>query len=144
MPLRHIQRTVRDAGAVERLRYARALGLGTRLGLLALVAGFLAYAAGWPEVRVGLHESPRLWALAASDYLHATGMHGAWGWLAALGAGDALPLLGIAALAAVPFGALLALIPHYARRRDWIYLSITALQIAVLALAASGVLVAGH
>jgi len=131
-------------GSTEGLRYARVLEAGMRTGLATLAAGFFAYVTGWLPARVALDELPRLWTLPASDYLRASGMPGGWGWITALNQGEVLPLLGIAVLAAVPLGSLLALVPHYATRRDWIYFSIVALQIGILAVAASGALGAVH
>ena len=129
-------------GLVERLRYARVLEAGMRTGLATLAAGFVAYLIGWLPARVALDELPLLWTLPASEFLRATGTAGGWGWIASLSQGEALPLLGIAVLAAVPLGCFLALIPYYAARRDWVYFSIVALQIGILVFAASGVLAA--
>jgi hypothetical protein len=136
--------TAPDRAASERLHYARVLGAGTRIGLAVLAAGFLVYVLEGLAARVPLTELPAIWTMPASDYLHSTGMPGGWGWLALLNRGDVLPLMGIAILAAVPFVSLIALVPIYAARRDWIYLFIAVLQVAVLALAASGVLVSFH
>jgi hypothetical protein len=138
---------LKDAGArgtAERLHYARALDAGMKIGLAVLAGGFLLYAFGWVSPLVPLDVLPRMWILPVGDYLQATGMPRGWGWIALLGEGDVLALLGIAVLAAVPLVSLLALIPLYAGRRDWIFLFIVTLQIGVIALAASGVLAAFH
>lgn len=128
----------------EQLRYARVLDYGMKAGLAVLIAGFLAYVSGIVPAQVPLEELPRLWVLRVPDYLRETGMTSGWGWLAMVGAGDVLALIGIALLAGISAPCLLVLIPVFARRRDWVYLSITLLQIGVLVLAASGVLTMAH
>ena len=139
---------LKDAGpdaqpAPEQLRYAQALDAGMKSGLAILVAGFVAYVLEILPARVPLEDLPRLWTLSASHYIHATGMPERWGWIAQ-GHGDILPLVGIAVLSAVPLLALLAAIPCYVTRRDWIYLVVVSIQVGVLILAASGALMAFH
>lgn len=128
----------------ERLHYARVLEAGMKVGLAVLIIAFFIYVLGWLPVRVPMEELPELWAMPASDYLRATGMPGGWGWIAFLGQGDVLPLLGIALLSAVPLVSVLALAPLYAARHDWIYFMIVVVQSGVIALAASGVLASFH
>lgn len=130
-----------SAPSPEQLRYARVLDYGMKIGLIALIAGFLAYVAGIAPARVPLEELPRFWGLPVLDYLRETGVTGGWGWLAAPGSGDALAFAGIAVLAGASLPCLLALVPLYAARKDWTYLVITLLLSGVLTLAASGVLV---
>jgi hypothetical protein len=120
------------------------LEAGMKIGLAVLIIAFFIYVLGWLPVRVPMEELPRLWAMPASDYLRATGMPGGWGWIAFLGRGDVLPLLGIALLSAVPLVSVLALAPLYAARQDWIYCMIVVVQSGVIALAASGVLASFH
>jgi hypothetical protein len=67
-----------------------------------------------------------------------------WGWLLMLGNSDVLPLVGIAILSGISVLCFVVLLPVYAAKRDPIYFTIAALEIAVLTLAASGVLTAGH
>ncbi|MDB5811662.1 MAG: hypothetical protein JWN94_3784 [Betaproteobacteria bacterium] len=128
----------------EQLRYAQVLDFGMRLGLGVLVLAFIAYVTGWLPAHVPLEQMPSLWTLAAPDYLRATGMPEGWGWLAMLDHGDVLPLVGIAILAGISALCFIALLPIYAAHRDIVYFSIAALEIVVLALAASGVLSAAH
>jgi hypothetical protein len=136
---------VKDAGASpEQLRYARVLDAGMKLGLGVLVLGFAAYVFGLVPAHVPLEQMPALWTLAASDYIRATGMPQGWGWVSMLGSGEVLPLVGIAVLSGISWLCFIALVPLYAARRDWIYLAIVVFEIAVLTLAASGVLTAAH
>ena len=67
-----------------------------------------------------------------------------WRWLALAHHGDMATLLGIAVLAGCSMACVAALLPLYHARRERAYLALGAAQLAVLLLAASGVLVTGH
>ena len=134
----------RTYASPEQLRYARVLNVGMRFGLAVLVCGFIAYVTGLVPAHVPLAQMPELWTLSAPDYLRATGTPEGWGWLGMLGNGETLPLLGIAILSGISGLCFVVLLPLYAARRDWIYCVIAVLEIAVLTLAASGILTVGH
>ncbi len=127
----------------EQLRYALWLERGTRLGLALLIIGFVAYATGWLKPLVPLADLPRLWHLPAQDYLQSAGLRPGWSWLVQAWHGDLASLLGIAVLAACSLACLVAVLPLYAKRADRLYLALCASEVAVLLLAASGLL-AGH
>jgi hypothetical protein len=137
-----------DPGAVtqpiEQLRYALWLDWGTRFGLAVLVLVFLAYGLGLAEPHVPHERLQEVWNLPVSDFLVATGLPTGWGWVAHAHRSDIANLIGIAMLTGCSLLALLVLLPLYARRGDRVYLGICVAQIAVLLLAASGVLTAGH
>ncbi len=128
----------------EQLRYARWLEWGTRVGLVALILIFLAYGIGLVEPHVPHSRLPEVWNLPVSQFLAATGLPTGWGWLAFAHRGDIANLLGIAMLTGASLLALLALLPLYLRRRDRLYAALCVVQVAVLLLAASGLLTAGH
>ena len=128
----------------EQERYARLLDWGTRIGLLLLVASFVAYVSGLLPGVVPVDRLPELWTLPVAQFQARTQMPGGWGWLALLGHGDVLGLLGIALLAGVSIPCLLALVPIYAARGEKAYVAICLLEVAVVALAASGLLSGGH
>lgn len=128
----------------EQLRYAHVLNIGMRVGLGVLVCGFVAYMLGWLPAHVPLEHMPDVWMLPAPDYLRVTGMPEGWGWVQMLGNGDVLPLVGIAILSGISGLCFVVLLPLYVAHRDWIYCAIAVLEIAVLTLAASGVLTVGH
>ena len=134
----------RACASPEQLRYARVLDAGMRCGLGMLVAGLIAYVAEIVPAHVPLARMPELWMLAAPDYLRATGMPEGWGWLHMLNNGEVLPLVGIALLSGISGLCFVVMLPLYWARRDWIYFAIATLEIAVLTLAASGVLTVGH
>lgn len=130
--------------APEQQRYARLLDWGTRAGLLLLVASFVAYVSGLLPGVVPVDRLPELWSLPVAQFQARTQMPGGWGWLALWGHGDVLGLLGIAWLAGVSIPCLLALVPIYAARGEKAYVAICLLEVAVVALAASGLLGGGH
>ena len=128
----------------EQLRYARWLEWGTRVGLAALILIFLAYGIGLVEPHVPHSRLPEVWNLPVSQFLAATGLPTGWGWLAFAHRGDIANLLCIAMLTGASLLALLALLPLYLRQRDRLYAALCVAQVAVLLLAASGLLTAGH
>ncbi len=139
-----VERGCAVAQPPEQLRYARWLEVGTRAGLGALVLLFLAYGVGLVEPHVPHSRLPEVWNLPVSQFLAATGLPTGWGWLAFARRGDIANLLGIAVLTGASLLALAALLPLYLRRRDRLYAGLCVAQIAVLLLAASGLLTGGH
>lgn len=130
--------------SVAQLRYAALLDWGTRIGFLTLAATFAAYVFGWLPPHVPLEQLPGLWDQPVSRYLELTRTPSGWGWLALARHGDLANLVGIAVLAACSLPPLLAVIPLYLKQRDRVFAGICALEVAVIVLAASGVLTAGH
>jgi hypothetical protein len=130
--------------SAEQLRYARVLDIGMRCGLVVLVAGVVAYLASWIPAHVPHEQMPQLWTLSAGEFLRVTGLPGGWGWISMLDGGDMLPLLGIAILSGISGVCFAVLLPVYFAKRDPVYFAIAALEVAVLLLAASGVLTSGH
>ena len=129
---------------VEQQIYARVLDRAAKAGFVILVAGFFAYALGWIPAHVPLERLPELWRLPLQDYLRATDTPTGWGWIVHLPKGEFASLAGIEILAGCSLACLLAIIPAYARRGDRVHVAICVAEIAVLLLAASGVLTAAH
>ncbi len=128
----------------EQLRYAQWLDWGTRVGALVLLITFAAYVLGWLPPRIAANELPALWHLSAGEFTRQTGAPQGWDWLGHLQQGDMAALLGIAMLAGCSLPSLLALVPLYLRSADRAYAVICLAEVAVVLLAASGVLNAGH
>lgn len=126
--------------SVEQLRYARVLEIGSKLGFVTLVAGFLAYVTGVLEEHVVVEQLPALWGLSLAEYLRMTQTPTGWGWIVHLHKGEFAGLLGIAVLAGCSVVCLATIVPLYARRRDRIYAIVCTLEIIVVVLAASGIL----
>jgi hypothetical protein len=133
-----------DTLPAEQGRYALWLDSTSKLGLLVLVVGYLAYVFGLVEPHVPLERLPELWSHPAHVFKQHTGHPSGWDWLALLHKADIVNLLGIAILSGGSLACLLAVIPLYARRGEAVYVTVCGLQVAVLLLAASGLLTAGH
>lgn len=135
---------MRNAPSEEQLVYARLLHIGSRVGFVMLVLGFLAYVTGVLEEHVAVSQLPALWHLSLTEYLRATQTPTGWGWIAHLHKGEFAGLLGIAALAGSSLICLAAIIPLYVGRSERIYAVICTLEIMVMLLAASGILAVPH
>jgi hypothetical protein len=136
----------RLAGAIPdaQKRYARWLGWGMRVGLGVLVAGFVAYVSGLVAPNVPIEQLPSLWGRPAAEFMREAGISAGWGWAALAHRGDMLILIGVALLAACSIACLAAVIPVFRARGERALVVICVLQIAVLVLAASGVLATSH
>lgn len=130
---------VQPAVSPEQAAYGRWLERAARLVFVVLAVALAAYVSGLAPLAVPLERLPALWSLPARQFLAGTGDHAGWQWLR-LGAGEVGVLAAVALLLSVSILCLAALLGAYARRRDWCYLAIVLLQIAVLAFAASDVL----
>jgi uncharacterized membrane protein len=128
----------------EQIVFAAVLRAGTGLSMLALVLGFVLYLGGLVSPLVPIAALPRYWGLSAEHYLAATGLPRGWGWLGLVGHGDILNFLGIAMLAGLTIVCYLAVLPAFLRKGDRVYSAIIVLALAVLLLAASGLVAAGH
>lgn len=136
--------TLPVAQPAEHLRYARWLDWGTHLGLVVMGVTFAAYVFGWLPPRVPVHELPSLWHHPVAEFQRLTHAPRGWSWLGLMQHGDLAGLLGIAVLAGCSLPALLALVPLYARSGDKAHVVVCLAAGAVMLLAASGVLTAGH
>ncbi|HEY6002452.1 MAG TPA: hypothetical protein VIV57_06220 [Anaeromyxobacter sp.] len=131
--------------AEEQLAYAQVLDVGMKLGLLLLLVTFALYVTGLVSPHIPVTDLPRYWSLPVKEYLAATGIPRGWSWIGMLGSGDFLNFLGIAFLGGVAIACYLAISPIFFRKRDRLYGWLALVEVAVLALAASGLLkVGGH
>jgi hypothetical protein len=136
----------------EQMLYARILAAGMYLGLGILLVTFFLYLTGIIDPAVPIRELPDYWTLSAHEYLEAINhafLHRdaiviGWGWTAVLNRGDYLNFIGIALLALVTIVCYLGILPTLFRKKDWIYGTIAILEVVILALAASGIVSAGH
>lgn len=129
--------------AEEQIAYANVLNAGMLFGLLVLVITFIVYVSGMLQSFVPIEELPKYWGMKARDYIHALNAPTGWGWTAMIGKGDYLNFIGIAVLAGLTILCYLAMLPILIRKKDTPYVAIAILEIAVLLLAASGILKAG-
>ena len=119
--------------------YARWLAAGTWLSIALLVAGFLAYVTGTLPAHVPLDRLPELWGMPLERYLEAAHAPTGWGWIALAGRGDYFNYCGIVLLCSITVLCYLRVLPLLAAR-ERNYALIAAAQIAVLLIAASGLL----
>lgn len=127
----------------EQLAYAKLLDAGMKLGLLILIVTFIVYLTGILAPHVPVNDLPKFWKMPVHKYLAATGIHPGWAWLGMIGKGDFLNFIGIAFLAGVTLICYARIIPILLKKKDTIYALLAAVEVLVLALAASGVLKAG-
>lgn len=124
----------------EQQAYAKLLGIGARLGLTGLAASFALYWFGIFQPYIPLAELPRYWSLPVNQYLQSTNAPTGWGWLALIDRSDYLPLVPIAFLSILTLLCYVRVLPMFLAKDNRVFAAIATLQIAVLALAASGML----
>jgi hypothetical protein len=130
--------------APEQISYSELLRWSGWFGLGVLVVAFGLYVGGVLDPVVPVEQLPQVWRLPAGELLARTGREPGWGWALMLARGDMLNLLGISILAGcsvVPLGAIAVV---YLRRGERTYAALCVLEIAVLVLAASGLVGTGH
>jgi len=129
---------------VEQEEYARWLDWGTWVGLLALAAGFLAYALGIVEPLVPHERLPEVWQLPVEDFLALTGAPRGWEWTARPARGETLCMVGVALLSLVTLACYLRLAVSYVRAGVRLRAGLAIAQVLVLIAAISGFLHGGH
>ena len=134
----------KDYTTDEQRLYAALLDKGMKIGLAILVVTFGLYVFGVLEPTVPVNDLPKYWSMSVSDYLAATGIGTGWSWMSHLGQGDLLNFAGVAFLAGITIVCYLAIIPTLLRKKDTAYVVLAFVEVAVLVLAASGILKSGH
>ena len=132
-----------EAGRAERV-YAAILRKGVYVGLACLFVSFAIYVLGIVDPHIPPEELSRYWGEPVEDYLREAGVRDGWAWVSMLGCGDFLNFIGVAVLAGVTILCYAVLVPVLLKARDRTYAVLAALEVVVLALAASGVFAAGH
>ena len=123
--------------------YARWLRRGSYVGVAVLVAGFAAYLLGMTP-HVPMDQLPALWELPAERYLEYARLRPGWDWATYVHRSDMLAVAGIALLATCSVVSLAAAIRAFRASGERALMAICAAQIAVLLLAASGLLAGSH
>lgn len=138
-----ISEPVRPVVAPEQIKYANLLLYGSWAGIVVLAITFALYVTGTVPSYVDPSQMQLYWGMKASAYVEAAKVPTGWGWLGMIRYGDFLSLIGMAWLGALTVFGYFILFPAYLRKKDNIYSSIVAVEVAVLTLAASGLLGAG-
>jgi hypothetical protein len=124
----------------EQVLYAKILNAGMLIGLGSLVIAFILYCIGFTKPLIPLEKVQTFWVMSVHDYLNQSGIQTGWAWLGNLKYGDMLTFVPIAFLSLLTIICYLAIIPVLIRKKDTAYVVIAILEVAVLALAASGIL----
>ena len=127
----------------EQVLYGNILNKGMAIGLIGLIITFIIYGAGILDPVIPLEEVQNYWVMPVSDYLAQTGIHAGWAWLGNLGKGDMLNFLPIAFLSLLTIVCYLAILPGLMRKKDTAYVVLVIVEVAVLTVAASGILGSG-
>ena len=127
----------------DQIIYANLLIIGVWAGIIILVATYFIYVIGILPSHVDMSLIPTVWGKGVSEYLEATHSPHGWKWLSLLSRGDFLNYIGFALLALMTIFCYLVLARGYIRQKDWIFTAIAILEIAVLSVAASGILGSG-
>lgn len=127
----------------EQLIYAGVLNHGMKVGFVMLVVTFAIYVSGILTPHVPVEDLSRYWSMPVKEYLHKADIHPGWFWLSKLGSGDFLNFVGIAFLAGVTIMCYISIIPVFFRKKDKVYAILAITEVAILALAASGILKSG-
>jgi hypothetical protein len=123
----------------EQQVYAHWLAWGTRIGFTLLVVTYFLYVTGILAPAIPTARLPEIWGLPLAEYLAETHAPTGWSWIAELGKGDLLNLLGVAILAASTLACYLRVLPIFARAKEHAFVAICIAEIAVLLAAAAGV-----
>ena len=127
----------------EQIVYANLLIIGVWTGIAVLVTTYAIYLIGLLPPHVEMSLIPKLWGKNVTDYLEITHSPHGWGWVALLAKGDFLNYIGLALLGLMTIFCFLVLLRGYIRQKNWIFAVIAFLEIAVLSIAASGILGSG-
>jgi hypothetical protein len=111
-----------------------------RIGFGALALSFAIYATGIVPAGIAPADLPRYWSLSAAEYVAATGAPTGWAWVARLGESDLLNFVGVAILGTVTIVCYARVLPAFWRAGERVLAVICIAEIAVLAVAAAGIL----
>jgi len=118
--------------------YARWLAACVAIGFGALVVSFLVYMLRLLPPAIAPEDLPRYWGLPVGEYVKATGAPTGWSWVRRLGESDLLNFVGFSILASATLVCYLRMLPVFVVTRERVLAAICAVEIAVIAAAASG------
>lgn len=122
----------------EQLVYANWLERWTNAGRALLLAAFAVYLIGLVPVQIALEQLPRWWMEPLPRFIALGAWPTGWQWLGLPMRGEALSLLGIGLLASGPSLCLIGLVPIYLRRGERSQAVLCLAVVALMVLAASG------
>ncbi|MGC8719517.1 MAG: DUF1634 domain-containing protein [Thermodesulforhabdaceae bacterium] len=137
------EKKVETKASPEQIVYADILFYGSWFGIAFMTITYIIYITGILDPYVPLKEMPLYWSKNVHNYVEQARIPVGWGWLALIGKGDFINLIGVAFLALLTIVGFISLIPAYIRKKDFPFAVIATLEILVLVLAASGILKTG-
>jgi len=133
----------RTKASEEQIAYANILNIGMWIGLAVVIVTFFVYISGILPRFVPIEDLPKYWGMKVNDFNHVLKAPTGWGWTALVGTGYYLNFIGISILAGLTVLCYLVILPILIRKKDTPYVMIAIAEIAVLVLAASGILKTG-
>jgi hypothetical protein len=133
----------RTRASEEQLAYANILNAGMWIGLAVAIITFVVYISGIMPRFIPIEDVPKYWGLKVTEFNHALNAPTGWGWVSYIGTGYYLNFIGIAMLAGLTILCYAVILPILIKKRDTPFVIIALIEIAVLALAASGILKTG-
>ena len=127
----------------EQITYANLLFIGAWAGILLMLISYFIYITGIISAHVDIAVIIQNWDKGVDEYLQITQTPHGWGWLRLLHKADFLNFIGIVLLAVLTIICYTCLVAGYKKRNDRVYLFICLSEIAVLVVAASGILGTG-
>ena len=128
----------------EQVLYAKVLYWGSLVGMAMLFVSFGIYIFEGLEHFIPVEQLPRYWSMPVGEFVRHSGMPTGWGWIQLLAYSDILNFLGIAVLAGLTILAYLLILPRLFATGPKIVGLVALAEVVVLALAASGLIAAGH
>ena len=127
----------------EQIIYANLLLMGMVSGIVIMIITYTIYVTGLLPSYVDMHIISANWGKGVHEYLEITHSPQGWGWFSLLGKGDFINFIGFTLLGTLTIICYLVLVRGYYRGKNWIFATISVLEIIVLSLAASGILGSG-
>lgn len=120
--------------------YADILHFGGICAFILLFMSFFLLLFDFPGSHISLNTTFKHWHLPCRQYIEATGEKVGWTWASEIWKADHLSYLGIALLASLTAFAYLRCLPYYIRKKDFWFVLISTLELAVIIIIASGLL----
>ncbi|MFP4658271.1 MAG: DUF1634 domain-containing protein [Desulfonatronovibrionaceae bacterium] len=127
----------------EQLLYADVLSIGMWSGIAIMIITYILYVTGIIQPHVDMSLVVANWDKGVNEYMRLTNSPDGWSWVALLGTGDFLNFIGMALLAVLTIVCFLILLKGYVVRKNYTFATICAVEVLVLALAASGIFGSG-
>lgn len=116
---------------------------GVMLGGAFSLGAFILYVTGLVPSFMSIETLSRHWGKGTVEFVKDSGIPAGWGWASHLDKIDMIALAGLAFLSSVITFSFIAIIPPLVRQKDYRFLTLVVLQVAVMVVAAGGWLSGG-